>query len=351
MTLRTDVSVLYVDPRGPYPKLAADWWDETRDAKLYAGPNPVVAHPPCGLPPHPLMDRRGSGGDGPWVRCAVGREGGNVTPQCAWCRSAPAKARGVFCGRRCRQTAFRFRQRQSIVAAEGLPLRFAYADPPYPGRAKKYYGDQPSFAGEVDHRALIASLAAGYDGWALSTAADALRAVLPLCPPEARVCAWVKPIGAAPATWGLHNCWEPLIVVQGRRRRPGLRDWLSAQPARGGGSLPGRKPISFIAFLFDALGMSPGDTLDDLFPGTGVVGRAWAEASRRTSESSGDASARSVDDASPGDDGVASLRSPRDAHPPGASDASQEYSGDGRPPGAGDAAPADLTDARPEVSP
>jgi hypothetical protein len=45
---RTDVSVLYVDPLGPYPKLVADWWDEKRDAKLYAGPNPVVAHPPCG---------------------------------------------------------------------------------------------------------------------------------------------------------------------------------------------------------------------------------------------------------------------------------------------------------------
>lgn len=48
MSLRTDVSVLYVDPRGPYPKLVADWWDEKRDARLYAGPNPVVAHPPCG---------------------------------------------------------------------------------------------------------------------------------------------------------------------------------------------------------------------------------------------------------------------------------------------------------------
>lgn len=42
------VSVLYVDPRGPYPLLVRDWYDETRDAKSYAGPNPVVAHPPCG---------------------------------------------------------------------------------------------------------------------------------------------------------------------------------------------------------------------------------------------------------------------------------------------------------------
>lgn len=47
LTLRTDVSVLYVDPRGVYPKLVADWWDEARDARNYAGPNPVVAHPPC----------------------------------------------------------------------------------------------------------------------------------------------------------------------------------------------------------------------------------------------------------------------------------------------------------------
>lgn len=46
--LRTDVSVLYVDPRGPYPSLVADWWDAERDATGYAGPNPVVAHPPCG---------------------------------------------------------------------------------------------------------------------------------------------------------------------------------------------------------------------------------------------------------------------------------------------------------------
>lgn len=46
--MRTDVSALYVDRLGPYPKLVADWWDEKRDARNYAGPNPVVAHPPCG---------------------------------------------------------------------------------------------------------------------------------------------------------------------------------------------------------------------------------------------------------------------------------------------------------------
>lgn len=46
--MRSDVSALYVDPRGPYPKLVADWWDEKRDASHYDGPLPIVAHPPCG---------------------------------------------------------------------------------------------------------------------------------------------------------------------------------------------------------------------------------------------------------------------------------------------------------------
>ena len=41
------VAALYVDPLGPYPKLVEHWWDEARDAKTYAGPWPVVAHPPC----------------------------------------------------------------------------------------------------------------------------------------------------------------------------------------------------------------------------------------------------------------------------------------------------------------
>jgi hypothetical protein len=46
--MRDDVVALFVDPRGPYPKLVREWYDETRDARTYAGPLPVVAHPPCG---------------------------------------------------------------------------------------------------------------------------------------------------------------------------------------------------------------------------------------------------------------------------------------------------------------
>jgi hypothetical protein len=42
------VAALYVDPNGVYAGLEdVDVWDEMRDARLYAGPWPVVAHPPC----------------------------------------------------------------------------------------------------------------------------------------------------------------------------------------------------------------------------------------------------------------------------------------------------------------
>lgn len=42
------VAALYVEPDGAYAGLpGVDPWDEARDARLYAGPHPVVAHPPC----------------------------------------------------------------------------------------------------------------------------------------------------------------------------------------------------------------------------------------------------------------------------------------------------------------
>lgn len=44
------IAALFVEPapRGVYQDLSnVDPWDEKRDARLYAGPWPVVAHPPC----------------------------------------------------------------------------------------------------------------------------------------------------------------------------------------------------------------------------------------------------------------------------------------------------------------
>ena len=44
------VAALYVQVGGVYYELPnVDPWDEARDARNYAGPHPVVAHPPCNL--------------------------------------------------------------------------------------------------------------------------------------------------------------------------------------------------------------------------------------------------------------------------------------------------------------
>lgn len=44
------IAALYVDRRGPYwDREGVDAWDIERDARLYKGPHPVVAHPPCHL--------------------------------------------------------------------------------------------------------------------------------------------------------------------------------------------------------------------------------------------------------------------------------------------------------------
>lgn len=43
------VAALYVRRAGGvYAELGVDTWDKSRDARNYPGPNPVVAHPPCG---------------------------------------------------------------------------------------------------------------------------------------------------------------------------------------------------------------------------------------------------------------------------------------------------------------
>lgn len=44
-----NVVALFIDPRGPYPGLVREWYDEARDARTYAGEAPVVCHPPCQL--------------------------------------------------------------------------------------------------------------------------------------------------------------------------------------------------------------------------------------------------------------------------------------------------------------
>lgn len=187
---------------------------------------------------------------------------------CKWCGVAPVEKHQTYCSKRCRQAAYRFRRLSCLEATTREPKRLAYADPPYPGLAKKYYQHEDTYQGEVDHARLLEQLET-YDGWALSTSSKALRDILPMCPPGIRVHPWIKPNNIA--------VWEPVIVMPARPSPRGVDDFLYAQPARGGGDLMGRKPIAFCAWLFGLLTAAPDDSFDDLFPGTGIVSASWRE--------------------------------------------------------------------------
>lgn len=257
---------------------------------------------------------------------------------CAWCSGPiPARARrdAICCSKRCRQARHRFLRAVGTAAATARSLRLAYADPPYPGRSAKYYRDHPDFAGEVDHAALIAQLTA-YDGWALSTSADALQELLPLCPTGVRVAAWHRGERPHRDAKGPLSAWEPVIFAGGRpdpashlsraaardasrtdphdASSPGHRDGFPSTPARRDAStavqnngspgvrrtdslvyvararptdpgwVTGAKPATFARWLFDLLGAQAGDHFTDLFPGSGGVARAWQAFSRAVSE-------------------------------------------------------------------
>jgi len=161
-------------------------------------------------------------------------------------------------------------------------LRFAYADPPYPGLAFRHYAQHPDFAGEVDHAELISRLLSTFDGWALSTSVASLPDVLHLCPPGVRVAAWVR--GARPgAAFNPLNAWEPVIYYGARRdvslsssTRSDVLIYFSRPRLSDPRRVIGAKPAAFCAWLFTLLGLQPDDDLVDLFPGSGGVARSWA---------------------------------------------------------------------------
>lgn len=163
-------------------------------------------------------------------------------------------------------------------------MRFAYADPPYLGQSRKHYGDHPEHAvyDTVEgHRALVDQLVSEFpDGWALSLSTPSLRTILPMCPEDCRVLAWVKPFCAFKANVTVAYAWEPVIVRGGRKRSrdlPTVRDWVAESITLRRG-FTGAKPAAVIFWLMEVLGAQPDDEVVDLFPGSGAVEdaiRAW----------------------------------------------------------------------------
>lgn len=242
---------------------------------------------------------------------------------CSWCRieiSAAVRSDARFCSQRCRQASHRFTRLAVARARCGTSMRFAYADPPYPGRAR-LYRDHPDFAGEVDHHRLVEQLTTGYpDGWALSTDARSLPFVLScLAGVDVSVAAWFRRRRPHATAARPVSSWEPVVFAGGRQLSPSSTSDVSCVDrvdvsctdpgdASGGeldvscgdrrdvsrlqrfdalicrsgprttdpGRVIGTKPAAFAYWIFDLLGARPGDELDDLFPGSGGIGRAWA---------------------------------------------------------------------------
>ena len=168
-------------------------------------------------------------------------------------------------------------------------MRVAYADPPYIGKAAKFYRHHPDYAGEVDHGALIRQLIEEFpDGWALSCHTPSLRLLLPLCPSDVRVSAWVKPRAIYKPGVSVQYAWEPVLWRGGRKRSREQctpKDWVSSNAFMGETyehvRVLGKKPEGFCFWLFLMLNLQTGDELVDLFPGSGAVTRAWEKWQRQ----------------------------------------------------------------------
>lgn len=215
--------------------------------------------------------------------------------RCLWCpKPVPARSRAdsKFCSVVCRKRSWRF---TNAVLEFGLapavppgqrPARFAYADPPYPGRIDYYTdapaGDLPDVLqgdGEIDHRELLERLCDEFPaGWALSTSSEALQSVLQSCPRDVRVASWHRRVRRVKALRALQS-WEPLIVWRGRPYSTAETQTVLDRLTYEGryqsypGALVGMKPPEFAVWMLRQLNACRGDDVVDLFPGSGAVGR------------------------------------------------------------------------------
>lgn len=174
-------------------------------------------------------------------------------------------------------------------------MKLAIADPPYPpfvgsggrkNRASRWYGDRPRSLADraadfhiaadewddpVRHRRLLDDLLDVYDGFAIATSADGVRAYGEL-PPAARVMVWIRP-NAQPGAHRIRSLWEAVILYPPAGRRSNrngagsVADVLTCPVPRSG--FRGAKPVEWTHWVLSAMSYDPiKDTVDDLFPGS-----------------------------------------------------------------------------------
>ena len=198
--------------------------------------------------------------------------------------------------------------------SDNVELRLAYADPPYLGCCKLYdheHGESGLCWDDLTtHKLLIEQLCDVFpDGWALSCTSGSLRHLLPLTPDDTRVSPWCKSFSAFKKGVRPAYAWEPVLWRGGRNPGSGHphappekggkqntpKDFLWQDGTVEGGllapitlkkGLTGAKSEAFCEWVIALLNAQPGDLLVDLYPGTGVMGRVWAQAAsgRRPSD-------------------------------------------------------------------
>lgn len=165
-------------------------------------------------------------------------------------------------------------------------MRFAYADPPYIGQAKRHYSHDPLCA-EVDHGELIKTLLMEFpDGWALSASSSSIPILVRLMPEGTRMAVWCKSFCAFKRNVRPCYAWEPIFFYGGRNPMNGHRALIPAkngkqttpkdfivEPITLRKGLVGAKPEKVCRWILDLLNVCEGDEVVDLYPGTGIMGR------------------------------------------------------------------------------
>jgi len=179
-------------------------------------------------------------------------------------------------------------------------VRLAIADPPYLGRADRYYGDGGGIsrgrgvadrhpeAAEWDnperHRQLVRDLHADFDAWAIAMSPHSLGVYLHGLELGSRtpyrVGAWIKPNFGVPSGSRIHTAWEPVLFYLPKERRtrhsgPTVPDFVAANAPNLG--FMGAKPRAWTRWVLDVLGATDDDTVVDVFPGSGSVAAELAQ--------------------------------------------------------------------------
>lgn len=170
-------------------------------------------------------------------------------------------------------------------------MRLAIADPPYLGRANRWYGtgrghgagrgrpDSHPSAQDWDlldtHLDLLARLEHDYDGWAYAGAPDSLPAIAHAIPAQAQVLVWHRG-NAIPNGGRIRTTWEYVIarIPNGRTSRDSglaVDDHLTAG-IENRQRFVGAKPAAWTRWVLAVLGHTPGvDVVVDIFPGSGAI--------------------------------------------------------------------------------